>query len=99
MIGGTDIVVARVFSQDQLAASFRKTWPDLIIENAEGLPGAAEFFFYKNQQAKDVWDAAGAMPEVEDEMIWAILYDHCTAFVVSGLETETGRMVKALVRE
>lgn len=58
-------------------------WPDAVRESAFDHSGEEnDFFLYKNAEAKAGWDKDGAIPELENTMIYFLIReDHVTVVV------------------
>lgn len=67
MIGGTDTIITTRLEDDRAAALVRSCvlaeWPSMIIEPASG----DDYWLYRDQKSKDVWDEADSKAEALDE--------------------------------
>lgn len=61
----------------------REFWPDLVVENDDDESvDDGDYFIYKNQQAKDIWDQVGWTETDDADMIYVLFReDHMTVVI------------------
>ncbi len=114
MIGGKDIIYDRRLSSDMLAhvlRMFKGFWPSAVVEDQDatavqtideaiqdtlgGIPG---FMVYLEWRAYESWDVMGADPSNDDTMIYVLLGEDSTTFVVSDSLPKTPAMVADIIK-
>lgn len=112
MIGGVDIEISTRAGRAALEVSvrvIRSHWPRAVFKNAENAERYDQFdeipfnllkeiFVYKDEAARDLWDAEGAVSEAINLMIHLIV-DGLSLFVVMDDDTtEEMRSVLGVIR-
>jgi hypothetical protein len=79
MIGGYDTIF-KTNSPQHLAKQIMEfvNWPEFVAEIVE----EEDFFFYKNAEIKNQWDKNGAIPILENTMIY-FLFDEGQLTIVT----------------
>ncbi len=90
MIGGYDTFYV-TDSPNELAVEMMSfvDWPESFIEQDEEDEG--DFFWYKDQASKNLWDAEGCIEAAENTMIYFLIDDHQLTVVSDKELTETIR--------
>lgn len=70
-IGGYDTIFDNISDPVGLATEIMASidWKDSVVERDVG----QDFFYYENQAAKDAWDKDGAVPVLENTMVYFIV--------------------------
>lgn len=114
MIGGNDIIYGRRLSSEMLGfvlRMFRGFWPEAVVaEHAstdsrpindvirDTLSGVEGFFVFKTKAAEESWDLLGADPVNDDMMIYALMGEDSTTFVVSDSLPKGAAMVADIIQ-
>lgn len=112
MIGGVDIEIPTRAGRAALDASvraIRSIWPKAVFENAENgerydrfgeIPfnRLEEIFVYRDERARDLWAAEGAVPAAANLMIHLIIDGSGLFVVMDDDTTEEMRSVLGAIR-
>jgi hypothetical protein len=83
-ICGNDIIVEGVPpSKEAMLEVVRGFWPDMVVEDDE----AEDFFVYKDQRAKDIWDGVGLTDDNDADMIYFLPRENGLTMVIDTAKT------------
>jgi hypothetical protein len=114
MIGGNDIIYPRRLSSEMLDFTlrmFRAFWPNAVMEDQDALSpqtideairntlgGPECFMVYPDKSAYDSWVDVGLDPSNGDTMIYVLMGEDSTTFVVSDSLPKTPEMVAEIIQ-
>ncbi len=110
MIGGIEIRIpsrAGDWSLEVSVRAIRQRWPQAVFENAESadryndfgeipFSQVEELFVYRDSDARDVWDAEGAVPLTRNTMIHLVADEEMITTVVDEADAEMEIIIGAI---
>jgi len=110
MIGGIEIRIpsrAGDWSLEVSVRAIRQRWPKAVFENAESadryndfgeipFSQVEELFVYRDSDARDLWDAEGAVPLSRNTMIHLVADEEMITAVVDEKDAEMEIIIAAI---